>query len=92
MAIQGIQEKFDRGVYMPPAIEAKAHAAIAAIHITFQKALVQRRKNRPGHRRGRLSARRNAEEFHQMVDLGMKPVDALKAGTSSDAELLGACR
>jgi len=24
-----------------------------------------------------------------MVDLGMKPVDALKAGTSSDAELLG---
>src|SRR5580698_281881 len=35
MAIQGIQEKFDRGVYMPPAIEAKARAAIAAIHITF---------------------------------------------------------
>jgi len=32
---------------------------------------------------------RNAEEFHQMVDLGMKSVDALKAGTSSDAELLG---
>src|SRR4029077_10389597 len=32
---------------------------------------------------------RNPEEFHQMVDLGMKPVDALKAGTSSDAELLG---
>ena len=24
-----------------------------------------------------------------MVDLGMKPIDALKAGTSSDAELLG---
>ena len=24
-----------------------------------------------------------------MVDLGMKPVDALKAGTSADAELLG---
>jgi imidazolonepropionase-like amidohydrolase len=32
---------------------------------------------------------RNGEEFHQMVDLGMKPIDALKAGTSSDAELLG---
>src|SRR5258708_5549651 len=38
MAIQGIQEKFDRGVYMPPAIEAKARAAIAAIHLTFQRA------------------------------------------------------
>jgi len=24
-----------------------------------------------------------------MVDLGMKPVDALKAGTSADADLLG---
>jgi imidazolonepropionase-like amidohydrolase len=32
---------------------------------------------------------RNAEEFHQMVDLGMKPVAALKAGTSADADLLG---
>lgn len=32
---------------------------------------------------------RNVEEFHQMVDLGMKPIDALKAGTSMDAELLG---
>jgi imidazolonepropionase-like amidohydrolase len=32
---------------------------------------------------------RNAEEFHLLVNLGMKPVDALKAGTSLDAELLG---
>jgi len=32
---------------------------------------------------------RNPEEFHQMTDLGMKPIDALKAGTSVDAELLG---
>src|SRR5689334_16396879 len=32
---------------------------------------------------------RNTEEFHQLVDLGMKPIDALKAGTSADAELLG---
>jgi imidazolonepropionase-like amidohydrolase len=32
---------------------------------------------------------RNPEEFHQMVDLGMKPVYALRAGTSVDADLLG---
>jgi imidazolonepropionase-like amidohydrolase len=32
---------------------------------------------------------RNTEEFHLMVDLGMKPIDALKAGTSADADLLG---
>jgi len=89
MAIQGIQEKFDRGVYMPPAIEAKARAAIAAIHLTFQRALAKGVKIGLGTDAGVYPHGRNAEEFHQMVDLGMKPVDALKAGTSSDAELLG---
>jgi imidazolonepropionase-like amidohydrolase len=89
MAIQGIQEKFDRGVYMPPAIEAKARAAIAAIHITFQHALAKGVKIGLGTDAGVYPHGRNAEEFHQMVDLGMKPVDALKAGTSSDADLLG---
>ncbi len=89
MAIQGIQEKFDRGIYMPPAIEAKARAAIAAIHITFQHALAKGVKIGLGTDAGVYPHGRNAEEFHQMVDLGMKPVDALKAGTSADAELLG---
>src|SRR6202790_4892956 len=89
MAIQGIQEKFDRGIYMPPAIEAKARAAIAAIHVTFQHALAKGVKIGLGTDAGVYPHGRNAEEFHQMVDLGMKPVDALKAGTSSDAELLG---
>src|SRR5258706_3875867 len=89
MAIQGIQEKFDRGVYMPPAIEAKARAAIAAIHLTFQRALAKGVKIGLGTDAGVYPHGRNAEEFHQMVDLGMKPVDALKAGNSSDAELLG---
>jgi imidazolonepropionase-like amidohydrolase len=32
---------------------------------------------------------RNPEEFHMLVDLGMPPIDALRAGTSVDAELLG---
>jgi imidazolonepropionase-like amidohydrolase len=32
---------------------------------------------------------RNAEEFYQMVSLGMKPADALRAGMSVDADLLG---
>src|SRR5208283_5332695 len=31
MAIQGLQEMFDRGVYVPPAIAAKAHAATNSI-------------------------------------------------------------
>lgn len=89
MAVQGIQEQLDRGVYMPPAIEAKARAAIAALHQTFQRALAKDVKIGLGTDAGVYRHGRNAEEFHQMVDLGMKPVAALKAGTSADAELLG---
>jgi imidazolonepropionase-like amidohydrolase len=89
MAVQGLQEKMDRGIYMPPAIEAKARAAIAAIHSTFQRALAKGVKIGLGTDAGVYPHGRNAEEFHQMVDLGMKPIDALKAGTSSDADLLG---
>jgi imidazolonepropionase-like amidohydrolase len=89
MAVQGIQEQLDRGVYMPPAIEAKARAAIASVHQTFQRALAKDVKIGLGTDAGVYRHGRNAEEFHQMVDLGMKPVAALKAGTSADAELLG---
>ena len=89
MAVQGLQEKMDRGIYMPPAIEAKARAAITAIHSTFQRALAKGVKIGLGTDAGVYPHGRNAEEFHQMVDLGMKPSDALKAGTSADAELLG---
>ena len=32
---------------------------------------------------------RNAEEFRQLVEMGMKPLDALKAGTSINSRLLG---
>ena len=89
MAIQGLQERFNRGSYVPPAIAAKAHAATAAIHSTFQRALAKGVKIGLGTDAGVYPHGRNPEEFHQMVDLGMKPVDALKAGTSWDAELLG---
>ena len=89
MAVQGLQEQMDRGVYIPPAILAKAKAAIAAIHQTFQRAMAKGVKIGLGTDAAVYPHGRNTEEFHQMVDLGMKPVDALKAGTSADAELLG---
>jgi len=89
MAVQGLQEKFDRGIYVPPAIAEKAHAATAAIHSTFQRALAKGVKIGLGTDAGVYPHGRNTEEFHQMVDLGMKPIDALRAGTSVDAELLG---
>jgi imidazolonepropionase-like amidohydrolase len=89
MALQGIQEQFDRGVYIPPAIAAKARAAMTSLHSTFQRALAKGVNIGLGTDAGVYPHGRNAEEFHQMVDLGMKPVDALKAGTSADADLLG---
>jgi len=89
MAVQGLQERIDRGDYIPPPILVKAKAAIAAIHQTFQKALAKNIKIGLGTDAAVYPHGRNTEEFHQMVDLGMKPIDALKAGTSVDAELLG---
>ncbi len=89
MAAEGLQEKFDRNIYMPPAIAAKAHLAISSMHSTFQRALAKGVKIGLGTDAAVYPHGRNAEEFHQMVDLGMKPAAALKAGTSADADLLG---
>jgi imidazolonepropionase-like amidohydrolase len=89
MAVQGLQEQLDKGIYIPPAISVKAQMAIANIRKTFQKALAKGVNIGLGTDAAVYPHGRNAEEFHQMVDLGMKAIDALKAGTSSDAELLG---
>jgi imidazolonepropionase-like amidohydrolase len=89
MAAQGLQEKFDRSIYLPPVIAAKARLAIDAMHSTFQRALAKGVKIGLGTDAAVYPHGRNAEEFHQMVDLGMKPAAALKAGTSADADLLG---
>ena len=89
MAAQGLSEQMAKGVAIPPAILVKANAAIAAIHQTFQKAAGMGIKIGLGTDAAVYPHGRNPEEFHQMVDLGMKPIDALKAGTSADAELLG---
>ncbi len=89
MAAEGLQERFDRNIYVPPVIAAKAHLAIGAMHSTFQRALAKGVKIGLGTDAAVYPHGRNAEEFHQMVDLGMKPAAALKAGTSVDADLLG---
>jgi imidazolonepropionase-like amidohydrolase len=89
MAVQGLQEQLDRGLYLPPAIALKARMAIAQIRMTFQKAIAKGVYVGLGTDAAVYPHGRNAEEFHQMTDLGMKPIDALKAGTSVDAELLG---
>ncbi|HXN00137.1 MAG TPA: amidohydrolase family protein [Candidatus Dormibacteraeota bacterium] len=89
MAGQGLKERLEKGGYIPPTIRLKAEQALAAMHGNFRKALEKGVKIGLGTDAAVYQHGRNAEEFHQMVDLGMKPVDALKAGTSSDADLLG---
>jgi imidazolonepropionase-like amidohydrolase len=89
MAPQGLMEQIQKGLYIPAPILVKAQAAIASVHQTFQKALAKGVKIGMGTDAAVYQHGRNTEEFHQMVDLGMKPIAALKAGTSADADLLG---
>lgn len=89
MALQGLTEQMDAGMYIPEAIRAKAELARASVRKTFQNALAKGVKIGLGTDAAVYPHGRNGEEFHQMVDLGMKPVDALRAGTSADADLLG---
>jgi imidazolonepropionase-like amidohydrolase len=89
MAVQGLAEQMQAGMYIPPAVRVKAELATASVHKTFQRAVAKGVKIGLGTDAAVYPHGRNAEEFHQMVDLGMKPADALRAGTSADADLLG---
>jgi imidazolonepropionase-like amidohydrolase len=88
MAVQGLDEQIKKGLYLPPLIQMKAQMAIDHIRKTFQNAIGKGVNIGLGTDAAVYPHGRNAEEFHQMTDLGMKPIDALKAGTSSDAKLL----
>ena len=89
MAPWWLGQQLEKGVYMPPAVAAKARAAIQSIDTTFRKALAQGIHIGLGTDAGVYPHGKNAGEFVLMVKLGMQPIDALKAGTSVDAELLG---
>ncbi len=88
MATQGGREKLGSGTY-PPAVEAKMRAAIEAINQTVKRAIAKGVRIGMGTDAAVYPHGRNTEEFHMLVDLGMQPIDALRAGTSVDAELLG---
>ncbi len=72
----------------PPALQAKAKAAYDARSEMFKNALKTGVKISFGTDAAVFPHGMNAKEFKLMVDLGMPPIDALKAATSSDAELL----
>ncbi|HEV8144800.1 MAG TPA: amidohydrolase family protein [Bryobacteraceae bacterium] len=88
MAIQGVKETLEKG-YLPPQIAVKGRAAIAALDTTVKKAISKGVKIALGTDAAVYPHGRNAGEFVQLVRLGMKPIDALKAGMSVDAQLLG---
>lgn len=88
MALEGGRERLGSGSY-PPAIEAKMRAAIASIDATVHKALAKGVKIGLGTDAAVYPHGRNPEEFHMLVGEGMKPIDALRAGTSVDADLIG---
>ena len=86
MASEWIMSKIDN---YPPALQAKAKAAMAARSEMFRNAVKMGVRISFGTDAAVFPHGQNAKEFKLMVDLGMSPIDALKSATASDAELLG---
>ena len=84
-----IGDRLEHGVYYPPQIAAKARTAIAAVNQMFQKALAKGVNIGFGTDAAVYPHGLNAQEFVQMVKNGMKPIDALRSATGSNAKLLG---
>src|SRR5258708_27150471 len=88
IAGESLGEKIDKGMYLPPVIVAKTQAALASRSQMFRHALAKGVKIGFGTDAAVYQHGRNAEEFHLMVDLCMKPIDALRSAALADAELL----
>jgi imidazolonepropionase-like amidohydrolase len=86
MASEWIMSKLNN---YPPALQAKAKAATAARSEMFRNAVTMGTKISFGTDAAVYPHGQNAKEFKLMVDLSMKPIDALKSATANDAELLG---
>jgi len=88
MAHVGVEERLAADPGVPPAIQAKGRAAIAALQNTMHRAIAKGVKIAFGTDAAVYPHGRNAEEFDQMVKMGMKPEDALRTVAAS-ADLLG---
>ncbi|MEP6603150.1 MAG: amidohydrolase family protein [Spartobacteria bacterium] len=86
MASEWIMGKIDN---YPAPLQAKAKAATAARSDMFRNAVKIGVKISLGTDAAVFPHGQNAKEFKLMVDLGMAPIEALKAGTSNCAELFG---
>lgn len=86
MATEWILSKIDN---YPPALQAKAKAAGAARSDMFRNAVKMGVKISFGTDAAVFPHGQNAKEFKLMVDLGLQPIDALKAATGNAADLFG---
>ena len=89
MALVGIQERLDRGVYMPPAVVEKARAAMASLNAMFARAVAKGVKIAFGTDAGVYPHGGNAKQFAYMVKYGLSPIQALQSATVNAADLLG---
>ncbi len=89
MAAVGLREMINVPGAYPPAILEKAKHAAATLDSTVRKAISKGVKIGLGTDSAVYPHGRNAGELAELVRVGMKPVDALRAATMTDAELFG---
>ena len=77
------------GWFYPGPIAAKGRAAITSMNSMMNRAIAKGVIIGLGTDASVYPHGRNAEEFGHLVEMGMKPLDALRAGTSVNARLLG---
>jgi imidazolonepropionase-like amidohydrolase len=88
MAIEGGKEILAKDGY-PPSVAAKMTAAVESLNQVVRKAIAKGIKIGLGTDAAVYPHGRNTEEFHLLTALGLSPLDALRAATSVDADLLG---
>jgi imidazolonepropionase-like amidohydrolase len=86
MASEWIMSKIDA---YPPVLQAKARAATAARSEMFRNAVKLGVKIGFGTDAAVFPHGQNAKEFKLMADLGLPPIEALRAATAADADLFG---
>ena len=84
-----VQQVDQNKLLLTPEVIAKARLAAESVGQVFRKAVEMGVRIGFGTDAAVYPHGMNATEFQLMVERGMKPIDALKAATSADADLLG---
>jgi imidazolonepropionase-like amidohydrolase len=88
MAFQGVKELMEKD-RLPAAVVPKVQAVMGRVREVMRKAIARGVRIAFGTDAGVFAHGRNAQEFRLLVEAGMKPAQALRAGTLDAATLLG---